>query len=56
MYELQGHEIKKETRAKIPAGDLVTTEYYHPETNELLRKDINVIVDEAAMMGSRTGE
>lgn len=59
IYELKGDERKEIKREKIPCGEAVQTSYYHPETGELLRNDVNVEVSEefmkAAGMMSNSG-
>jgi hypothetical protein len=54
-YQLDGTEIKTVEMHRVPCGDLTQTFYHHAVTGELVRSDIDVVVDETFMIGSKAG-
>lgn len=56
MYRLDGTERVEKKTQKVPCGDLEATSYFHAETGELVRTDINVIVDPKLVLGATTGQ
>jgi hypothetical protein len=48
-YEVNGTERKEVTREKVDCGDCVKTSYYHPESGELLRRDVEILVSKEFM-------
>ena len=55
VYEVKGTERKEVTRSKVACGECVTTSYYHPDSGELLRQDIEIQVD-LLSLGLQIGE
>lgn len=54
VYMLDGTERIEVRVHKVPCGDLTETEYFNT-AGESVRKDINVAVTLAAMLGATTG-
>jgi len=51
-YQLEGNERVEKFTHPIPCGDCVETSYFHAQSNQLVRKDVEIQVSEKFMRES----
>lgn len=55
LYELKGTErVEKETK-EVSCGQLTATSYFDEKSGDLVRRDVNLVIDEGAMVGMKLG-